>query len=142
MIEKEDAETKDTYGESENIENINSEILEVIENHRKAAETSDADILAKFLHKDFIHINSKGHKRTLKEHLELYRSGAIVIESIEMTDHHLRVYGNTAVFNCIAQAKESFDDENRSGTYRLSRVYIKEEDSWLCVLNHGHKIAG
>jgi hypothetical protein len=114
---------------------------QVIELHRIAAITGDAELLEVILAEGFIHTNSLGEIRGKELHLQKYRQKQIDIESIVFEKRMITYHGDSvAVVNVRAQAKESYNGENRSGTYQLSRVYHRTQKGWKCIMNHGHPV--
>lgn len=113
----------------------------VIELHRIAAVTGDVELLDVILATGFVHTNSLGEVRLKETHLQKYRQKQIDIESIVFEEPIITYHGNNvAVVNIRAHAKESYNGEDRSGAYQLSRVYHKTQEGWQCIMNHGHPV--
>jgi hypothetical protein len=125
----------DTYSADDTLD-------KVIELHRVAAVTGDTELLDAILADGFIHTNSLGELRAKETHLQRYRDKQIDIESILFEKSKVTYHGDgLAVVNIRAQAKESYNGEDRSGTYQLSRVYYKTPQGWKCIMNHGHPVS-
>lgn len=121
---------------------IDDPLEKVIELHRVAAVTGDAELLDVILADGFVHTNSLGELRGKENHLQRYRQKQIDIESIVFEKSTVTYHGDClAVVNIRAQAKESYNGQDRSGTYQLSRVYHKTPSGWKCIMNHGHPVA-
>jgi len=114
---------------------------QVIELHRIAAIKGDSELLDVILAEGFIHTNSLGEIRAKELHLQKYRQKQIDIDSIVFEKPMITYHGDSvAVVNIRARAKESYNGEDRSGTYQLSRVYHRTQRGWKCIMNHGHPV--
>jgi ketosteroid isomerase-like protein len=60
-------------------------------------------------------------------------AGTIRITKLELTDTHVRVYGDTAVVTSQAQVEGTNGTSDISGQYRYTRVYNRRLGQWKIV---------
>lgn len=64
------------------------------------------------------------------------KGGAIELEQIEFADLKLRLFGNIGVVTGRADVKAKVSEEDFSGSYRGTGIFIKREDGWHPVGVH------
>lgn len=72
----------------------------------------------------------------------IYRPGDLTSEVINLGDVDARVIGNRAVFTGHATVKSRFKGQDFSGYYQLSKVYLKQQESWKMVESKTARLAG
>ena len=65
----------------------------------------------------------------------------LVNESIETDEIQVRVYDNAAVVTGRATVKSRFKDQDLSGRYRYTRVYVRQQGRWRIVAYQATRIA-
>jgi ketosteroid isomerase-like protein len=69
------------------------------------------------------------------------RAGSVHFASIELTDRKIRLYGATALVTSRAEVKGTGPDGDISGSYRYSRVYVKDpRGAWRIVSFEANRI--
>ena len=69
--------------------------------------------------------NPDGKAHNKAESVDLYKSGRLKWESIDLKSRTVRVFGNTAIVNREDDVKGKIDDTEISGAYRDTVVYVK-----------------
>ena len=101
---------------------------------RAAVLKTDTAALSNLLAEDYIAITASGTLQTKDEALANLRSGRVHIESIDFSDRKLRFYGNTALVTSLANVKASSNENEVTGSYRYTRVYVMgPQGKWKIV---------
>ena len=109
-------------------------VEKLIDEYTEAAKKGDTDFLEKNLAREYIGIEADGHLSTKAEILDLYRSGQVKFEALEVKDRKARVYGNIAVVISEMAIKGHSGGAELNGTYRSTRVLQRSPDrNWRLV---------
>ena len=69
------------------------------------------------------------------------RAGTIRFKSIDLNDRKIRLYGSTALVTSRAEVTATGPEGNISGSYRYTRVYVKDaHGAWRIVSFEASKI--
>jgi ketosteroid isomerase-like protein len=110
------------------------EIEQLEEAWRNAVLKTDTAALGGLLADDYIAITASGTLQTKEEALASLRSGRVRITSIDFSDRKLRFYGHTALVTSLANVKASTAENEVSGSYRYTRVYVFDpQGRWKIV---------
>src|SRR5713226_3510894 len=82
---------------------------------------------------DYTFINARGIVMTKAQLLGAFKSGDIKLQSNDLDDLHVRVYGDTAVVTGRSTQKGQAQGQDTSGQYRFTRVYVKRNSQWQSV---------
>jgi ketosteroid isomerase-like protein len=110
-----------------------------VEDEIRAAETArrraylagDYDAVAGLLADDFFLTNAQGVTRDKEGVVALWKSGDMVVRSLDFSDLVIRAAGPVAVVTGKSTVVESYRGEDRSGDQRFTRVYVKRDGRWL-----------
>jgi len=109
-------------------------VEKLIDEYTEAAKKGDTDFLEKNLAREYIGIEADGHLSTKAEILDLYRSGQVKFEVLEVKDRKARVYGDIAVVISELAIKGHTGAGELNGTYRSTRVLQRSPDhNWRLV---------
>jgi len=86
-------------------------------------------------------IDANGKMRSKAETMDAIKSGAISLQSNDVDDLKVQVYGNTAVVTGRSSPKGTIDGKDVSGPIRFTRVYVKRNGAWQSVLFQQTRIA-
>ena len=75
---------------------------------------------------DYMAITPNGILQSKEQALASMRSGSMHITSIDLSDRKIRLYGKTALVTSRAEVSGTGPDGNMSGSYRYTRVYVKD----------------
>jgi hypothetical protein len=72
--------------------------------------------------------------QTKEQALSNLRSGAFQLSALNISDRKVRIYGNTAVVTSVAELTGSRKDQEVTGRYRYTRVYVRNsQGQWKIV---------
>jgi ketosteroid isomerase-like protein len=94
----------------------------------------NASAMDSLLADDYIGITANGTLQTKDQTLANLRVGTLHFASIEFSDRKVRFYGQTALVTSKAEVNGSAADGDISGSYRYTRVYVRDErGGWRIV---------
>jgi ketosteroid isomerase-like protein len=83
---------------------------------------------------DYMAITPSGILQSKEQALAGLRSGAMRLTSLDLSDRKIRVYGTTALVTSRAEVKGSDPEGSMSGSYRYTRVYVRDaRGTWRIV---------
>ena len=110
------------------------EIDQMEEAWRTAMLKANSAELAQLLADDYTGITAKGAIQTKEQALANLRSGALQLTAINISDRKVRVYGSTAVVTSVAELTGGKNDQEVTGRYRYTRVYVRNlQGQWKIV---------
>lgn len=119
---------------SQKRENRHHEIDQLEEAWRNAVLASDTTAMSSLLADDYTAITANGTLQTKQDWLAGLRSGRVRFTSLEVSDRKVRFYGNTAVVTSRAEAQAATGDDDLSGNFRYTRVYVRNSQGrWKIV---------
>ena len=90
--------------------------------------------LESLLADDYTGITAKGAIQTKEQAINNLRSGAFQLTALTISDRKVRIYGNTAVVTSLAELTGSKKDQEVTGRYRYTRVYVRNQaGQWKIV---------
>lgn len=112
---------------------IHKQIEALEQQWRNALVTNNVGQMDHLLADDYIGITSNGTVETKTQALDQRRAGTVRITKLDLTDTHVRVYGDTAVVTSLADLEGTNGASNISGEYRYTRVYARRLGQWKIV---------
>jgi ketosteroid isomerase-like protein len=110
------------------------EIDQLEEAWRSAMLKGNSTALDTLLAEDYTAITAKGAIQTKQQALDSMRSGMLQLTALEISDRKVRIYGSTAVVTSLAELTGSRNDQEISGRYRYTRVYVRNQlGQWKIV---------
>jgi ketosteroid isomerase-like protein len=111
------------------------------EQYRVAILEDNVGIMAKMLADDYLGIEPNGMIKTKAETLNAWKNHLIEMKELELSDLHVRVYGDTAVVTSRAYVVGHGPDGLRNGEYRYTRVYHRQSSgNWQIVSFEANRI--
>lgn len=101
---------------------------------RESALKGETAFLEQHLASTYIGINPMGQALTKEEDIANWKRGDIKLTAIDETGRKIQIYGDSAVVTGVAQVKGTTGGHDMSGTYRVTRVYAKQNGQWQQVL--------
>jgi ketosteroid isomerase-like protein len=90
---------------------------------------------------DYMAITPSGVLQSKEQAIAMLRTGTLHFNSIEFDDRKVRFYGTTALVNCRADVKGVGPDGDFSGSYRYTRVYVRDaKGAWRIVSFEANRI--
>jgi ketosteroid isomerase-like protein len=110
------------------------EIDQLEQTWRDAVLHRNASAMDALLADDYIAITSNGTLQSKEQALANLRTGVLRFASLEVSDRKVRFYGQTALVTSRAEVTGTNADGDFSGSYRYTRVYVKDEKgNWKIV---------
>ncbi|WP_420238086.1 nuclear transport factor 2 family protein [Telmatobacter bradus] len=92
---------------------------------RTAVLHADVNAMSNLLSDDYIAITARGTLLTKDQTLDKLRSGKVHVSALELSDHRVRFYAQTAVVTSEASMEGSNSEGEVSGHFRYTHVYVK-----------------
>ncbi len=112
---------------------LHKEIEALEQQWRQAILTNNVAEMNNLLSDDYIGITSNGAVENKAQALAQRRASTVTITKLDLSDIHIRVYGDTAVVTSVADLAGTNGDSDISGKYRYTRVYARRRGSWKIV---------
>ncbi len=110
------------------------EIDQLEQTWRDAVVHHNAAAMDSLLADDYIAITASGTLQSKEQTLTNLRTGTLHLTAIEFSDRKVRFYGQTALVTSRAEVTGTNGDGEISGSYRYTRVYVKDEHgAWKIV---------
>ena len=110
------------------------EIDQLEQSWRDAVISHNAAAMDSLLADDYIAITSNGTLQSKEQTLANLRAGNLHFTSLEFSDRKVRFYGKTALVTSRAEVNGTNADGEGSGSYRYTRVYIRDDHgNWKVV---------
>ena len=97
----------------------------------------DVTVLDRIMADDFSGISPNGYPYTKAEAISDLKSGFYVVNSMTMEHVNVRVYGDMALVTFYQNENSHFGDENSSGRYAFTDVWVKQDGTWRAVSSQG-----
>lgn len=115
-------------------EHRHHEIDHLEEAWRNALLACDIPAMNSLLADDYTAITSNGTMQTKEDWLASLRSGRVHVAALDISDRRVRFYGDTAVVTSRAEVEGSGGDGEVSGSFRYTRVYVRDaQGNWKIV---------
>jgi ketosteroid isomerase-like protein len=90
---------------------------------------------------DYMAITPTGILQSKEQALASLRSGTVRINSLDVSDRKIRIYGSTALVTSRAEVTGTGSEGSMSGSYRYTRVYVRDARGvWRIVSFEASKI--
>ena len=99
----------------------------------RALERSDVAVLSELIADQYVFTDPTGRLSHKQDVIEGFNSGRIRIKSQTTQDVRIDVYGDVAVETGMLTSVAMRDGHNTSGTFRFTRVWVKQEGRWRTV---------
>lgn len=120
---------------------IRHQIEQLEETWRTAVLQGNTAAMDALLAEDYMAITPTGILQSKEQSLASLKAGTVHFKSIELSDRKIRLYGETALVTSRAEVSGSGPDGDFSGSYRYTRVYVKDvHGAWHIVSFEASKI--
>jgi ketosteroid isomerase-like protein len=110
------------------------EIDQLEQSWRDALINRNVAAMQALLADDYISISANGTLQSKEQTLANLRTGGLHFKTMEFSDRKVRFYGNTALVTSRAEVSGSGADGDLSGSYRYTRVYVRDDHgAWKVV---------
>ncbi len=121
---------------------LTAHILEAENELRNAMLSADLSSLDRLLAPDLIFTNYLGALQSKDDDLAAYRSGALKIHDLNMSEQHVRLCGEAAVVSVRVQITGAYAGHPANGDFRFTRVWSRSAaGAWRVVAAHTGRIA-
>ena len=111
------------------------QIVALEQEWKQAALTADVSTMDRLLSDDFIGIGPTGEVLTKTQELDHMRNHELVINKLDTSELKIKLIGNIAIVNSLAQVDGSADGEPLRGAFRYTRVYQRLSNGTWKVTN-------
>jgi ketosteroid isomerase-like protein len=115
--------------------NARHEIEQMEERWRLAILDHDGKALEGLLSDDFSGISVDGALQTREELVARISSGTLNISSLMLSERKVRIYGGTAVVTSVAEVTGNRGEDEVTGRYRYTRVYVRNAQGQWKIVN-------
>jgi ketosteroid isomerase-like protein len=98
-----------------------------------AIQRKDTETLNRIWADEYLGTTPDGRMVTKADLISAVKGGAIALESLEVDDLRVRLFGDVAVMTGHARVKANVDNEDYSGSYRGTGIFIKRDGGWEVV---------
>ena len=106
----------------------------------EAVKRQDTQKIDRLQAEEYVFTGPGGEVWTKSRALETIKSGDLQIDSFELSDIQVRVYGDTAVITLRVEWNGRFRGAEISGPQRMTDVYVKRDGRWQCVASQATRI--
>jgi ketosteroid isomerase-like protein len=109
------------------------ELMKLERDGVEASKRGDVAFFEKLEAPDYLFTDPSGMVHTRDEDLAIAKSGDLKFESMDIDEMKVRLYGDTAVITGVTTVKGTFKNQDISGKYRWTDVYVKRGGQWQIV---------
>jgi len=114
-------------------ENVEQQIAALSDQVTQASLKGDTDFMEKYFADDYTATHNDGKLSTKAQEIENFKSGAFKLESDDLRERKIRVYGDTVVVIGLASAKGTLGGKPFSSDFRFTRIWVKQQGNWKSV---------
>jgi len=131
-------------GFGKSVSEAEAAILKAEQKLLEAALKGDAAAMQRMLADDYVGISAvTGGVATKEESVKNFQTARVKYESLLPSETKVHVYNSTtALVTAKVDAKGKLGDQDLSGSYRYSRLYLKRGGQWQVVAFQSTKIPG
>jgi ketosteroid isomerase-like protein len=122
---------------AESPEKAEAEITQLERDWVAAIVNKDPATLDRLLAEDFNGTSITGGTFPKRDAIEDIKEGTYVVESMDLDEVSVNVYGNAAVSFTSQKEKSKYAGKDSSGHYHFTNTWIKRDGKWQVVASHG-----
>jgi ketosteroid isomerase-like protein len=123
----------------EPVEDVEAVVTQLERDWVAAIVKKDEAAIERLLAEDFAGTSPTAHTFNKGIALADLKSGKYVVESMDLDEISVNVYGETAVVFTSQQEKSTYDGKDVSGHYHFTDVWVKRDGRWQVVASHGSR---
>jgi len=100
----------------------------------------DVETISRIQADDFEFTDPAGQVWTKSRVLEFIKSGRLQIDSFELTEFNIRIYGDAALVNFRVVWNGKSGENDISGAQRMTDVFVLRDGHWRCVSSQTTRI--
>ncbi len=105
-----------------------------------AVKRRDIEKIDRLQAKEYLFTDPAGQTWTKTRALDSIKAGDLQIDSFELTDVQVKIYGGTAVVTFAITWNGTFRDNDISGPQRMTDVFVKRDGRWQCVASQATRV--
>jgi hypothetical protein len=109
------------------------EIMDCMNSWKQAMVGRDQAIFERLYGAELLYTHSNGKMETKAEAIDAVLNGKIRFEEIDIADHSVRSYGNTALSKCKITMHMSTEGNKSTVLLDVLHVWIKDSGQWQLV---------
>jgi ketosteroid isomerase-like protein len=114
-----------------------AEITQLERDWVAAIVNKDPATLERLLAEDFNGTSVTGGTFPKRDAIEDLKAGTYVVQSMDMDEVSVNVYGDAAVSFISQKEKSTYAGKDSSGHYHFTNTWIKKDGKWQVVASHG-----
>jgi ketosteroid isomerase-like protein len=95
------------------------------------------DVLNRVMADDFKGVSANGQQYTKQEAIGDVRSGFYAVESMQLENVSVSLFGDVALVKFYQNEKSKLGDDNSSGRYAFTDVWLRQDGEWRVVSSQG-----
>ncbi|MGD0251411.1 MAG: nuclear transport factor 2 family protein [Verrucomicrobiota bacterium] len=115
-------------------------LMELEQEWAGAVKHRDVGKIDRIQAEEYVFTDPAGQTWTKTRALDTIKAGDLVIDSFELSDVQVKIYGNTAVVTFEITWNGRFRDTDISGPQRMTDVFVKRAGRWQCVASQATRI--
>ena len=115
------------------VSGVEQSLIQMEKDWSNAGITKDAATLQRVIADDWVGVDYNGKTLSKAEVIADLKSGASTLQSIELGQLKVRVYGNTGVVNGSDTEKSTWKGKDSSGHYVWTDVFVQRNGKWQAV---------
>ncbi len=120
-------------------EDVEGTITRLERDWAAAIVSKDLAVLDRLLADDFNGTSPTAHTFPKSTAIGELKSGKYAVDSMDLDEISVNVYGNTAVSFTSQEEKSTYAGKDTSGHYHFTDVWIKKDGRWQVVASHGSR---
>jgi len=120
--------------------NVEQEIKKLEHDWAQAVVKSGAAAVDQYEADDIVSTDPSGRVTDKAQDKKDLSSGDLKVQSLELSDLKVRVYGNTAVATGLATLKGTYKGQDMSGNYRYTDTWVRRNGKWQAVASQATKV--
>jgi len=112
----------------------NKSIENCEERLRLAMLKSDVDELTDLLSEQLVFTTFLGELMSKQQDLDAHKSGHVLMHSIEISQVLIKMLGEVALVNCLAEIDATFDNDRTKKQFRFTRLWATSETGTTQVI--------
>ncbi len=113
--------------------NVDEHLKTLDQQNREATLKADTKWLQDHLAADYVRVGANGEVTDRNGLINDLKSGRLRLDSIDLREQKVRVYGDTAILQDAANVKGTADGQPISGETRATMVWVKRNGQWKLV---------
>jgi ketosteroid isomerase-like protein len=134
------AQTGTSMGQSGSASSDEQQLIKIEQQWADAMKSGDASALQRIEADDYVFTNPEGQVTTKENDVNDLKSGQVKYESVELSDLHAHVDGDTGVVTGHIAIKGTDRGKDISGNYTFTDSFAKRNGVWQAVSTQSNKL--